>query len=115
MTFFRKLKPVSTRVEILKRDASKLRLSEFQADEALTSKAGVALADQYVSLMMQVARNESPALYCLRIDATVEERAAYQSKIEGYNMALANLEAMAVHRKFVQTGEPTFESEEQTI
>lgn len=102
------------RIEVLRRDMSKLRLHEFQSDEALTTKAGAALSDQWVSLMMQVARNESPAHYCLRLDATQEERAAYQSKIEGYNMALANLEAMAISRKISVLQEPTFEAEEQT-
>lgn len=102
-----------TKIEILRRDISKLRLNEFQSDEALTTKAAVALSDQWVSLMMQVARNESPANYCLNMNATQEERAAYQSKIEGYNMALANLEAMGVSRKISALQEPTFETEEQ--
>jgi len=110
---FWKSKPKSLKIELVRRDTSKLRLHEFQADEALTSKAAIALSDQWVSLMLQVARNESPANYCLNMSATTEERAAYQSKIEGYNMALANLEAMVVSRKIQVLQEPTFEAEEQ--
>lgn len=110
---FWKPKPKSLKVEVIKRDITKLRLIEFQSDEVLTSKAAIALSDQWVSLMMQVAHNESPANYCLNMSATQEERAAYQSKIEGYNMALANLEAMGIHRKIAQLHEPTFEAEEQ--
>lgn len=95
------------------RDSTKLRLSEWQADENLTNSAGKVLVDPVFQMMVQVAKNESPSLMALTIDCPLETRALHQARIEGYNMALRNIDAMASHKPLPSELVATFEDEEK--
>jgi len=102
----------TVRVQILPRQATKLRLSEWQSDQALTVQAGKALADPTVQLMVAVLQNEHPAFIALPEEVELHERAIVQARSEGYTMALANLEALGQFKKPTVMPEATFEAEE---
>lgn len=102
-------------IQTVVREPVKLRLSEWMADENLTRSAGKVLLDPTFQLMMQVAKNESPAMMALTIGTAWEDRALHQARIEGYNMAFANLEAMGIHKPLREAPEATFEEEEKEL
>ena len=105
-------KPPIRRIEIVRRDITRVRLSEWRADAGLCATGGRVLMDASVQLMIQVLRNENPSSWALPPGSSLETRACYQAMIEGYTMALSNLEAMAVHDKVVPLEQPGFEAEE---
>lgn len=95
-------------------DPLKLRLGEWQADQKLTNAAAKLLMDPTFQLMLQVNRNESPAFMALTLEVSLESRALHQARIEGFNMALRNFEAMGVHQPIHDTElTATFEPEER--
>lgn len=108
-------KRVSLNIQTVQRDPFKLRLTEWQSDQNMTNAAGKLLLDSTFQLMLQVNRNESPALMHLNMDAPLEIRALHQARIEGYNMALANFEAMSVHKPLPAELVATFEEEEREV
>lgn len=101
-----------TRVNIIQRESSKIRLHEFRSDKGLVGVAQKVHADPNFRLMLDVLKNESPAHWGLPRLSGTEQRAGVQALVEGYQLALANLEAMAVFRKTVELDEPTFEPAE---
>lgn len=113
MTFpWTKKQPVTTRVEIIRKDVVKLQLSDWQKDKTLVSAAQQVLSGDFARLMVQVLKNEHPGHVVLPKNFPSELRSAHQSQCEGYTMALANLEAMATLREIADLGEPTFEPPE---
>lgn len=102
-----------THVNIIQRESSKIRLHEFRSDKGLVGVAQKVHADPNFRLLLDVLRNEHPSHWGLPRMATMEQRAGVQGIVEGYNLALSNLEAMAVFRKTVELDEPTFEPAEQ--
>lgn len=110
-----KPKQVALQVRITEKTPSQMRLSDFMADQELVRSAQEILANPTFKLMMQVCRNESPAFIAFRLDATLDSRALHQSKIEGYNMTLRNLEAMGEHKTIPEELAATFEPEERTV
>jgi len=102
----------SARVVLLSREPFKLTVSEWRADQNMSAIAQKVLTDQNFRLMIQVLYNSSPA-WEVMINASTEQRAIQQARIEGYTMALANLEAMAVHEKIHVPVEATWEPDEQ--
>lgn len=105
-------RPTVTQVRVITRDRVKLRLHEWRSDPALTKAAGVILNNSDARLMLDVLNNEHPAHFVLAPGTSVDDRAVYQARCEGYTMALANLEAMAMHQEAQKELEPTFEREE---
>lgn len=101
------------RIQTVLIDPLKLRLAQWQGDRNLTNSAGKVMAEGTVKLMLQVLGNESPALWSMDVNTSLESRALQQARIEGYNMALKNLEAMAVHVAFTEAIEATFEPEQR--
>lgn len=115
MTFpWTKKQPVTTKVEIIRKDVVKLQLSDWQKDKTLVNGAQVALNGDFMRLMIQVLQNSHPGSMVLPKNFPIELRAAHQSQCEGYTMALANLEAMGTLKEIADLGEPTFEREEPT-
>lgn len=108
-----KLKKTKLDIKIIQRDPLTLRLAQWQADEKLSHAASKLLLDPTFQLMLQVNRNESPHLLHLAIDCPIETRALHQARIEGYNMALRNFEAMSYHKPAPAELVATFETEEQ--
>lgn len=100
-----------TKVALIHREPFKLTLDEWRADEMMAGAAGKVLNDPTMRLMVQVLYNSSPAWEVLTL-ARPEDRVAQQCKIEGYTMALANLEALAKHQKMTMPVEATWEPEE---
>ena len=101
----------SAKVVVLTREATKLRLHEWQADQELTNQAAMVLRDTRVQLMIAVLHNEHPAFIYSDV-GSLEERAVLQARSEGYTMALANLEALGHFRKLKAAPDSTFEPEE---
>lgn len=89
-----------------------MRLDEWQRSENLVTAATRVLSDPTMRVMLDVLRNESPVNFALPdqgVQAT--DRIAYQSKTEGYHLALNNLEAFAMLKTDAPLIEATFEDE----
>lgn len=112
MKLFHKAHAVTIR--IIQRQATKLRLSEWMADKALCSRADKILASPDVQLMVSVLHNEHPAFVVIDPGTSLQDRAVYQARCEGYTLALANLEALARHQKISELPESEFVLEEQS-
>lgn len=110
-----KPKQVALQVIITEKTPSSLRLSEFMADKELVRSAEEILSTGTFKLMMQVCRNESPAMIALMTDVPLETRALHQARIEGFNMALRNFEAMGEHQAIPEQLAATFEEEERAL
>ena len=108
MKWFRK-RPV--KIQVLRRDESKLRLAEWQNDPALCSLASKVLGNPDLQLMLSVMRNEHPSHIVLRLGVATDDRLVHQARAEGYEMFFANLEALAINTTPVPQPESVFEPE----
>jgi len=100
------------KIVVVRREETKLTLSEWQSDRDLVKLAAKVWANPDFRMMVSCLRNDSPANFVLPDDALPTRSIALQRRGEGYLMAITNLEAMA---RFVQPAEllePTFEPEE---
>jgi hypothetical protein len=104
--FFRK-KPI--RLEVVRREESKLRLADWQRDPQLCSLAAKVLANADLQLMLSVLKNEHPARIALRLGVPTDDRVVMQARSEGYEMFLSNLEAMGISRVPDEPIESAFE------
>jgi hypothetical protein len=92
VNWFWKSKP--KRIQVIRRDPTKLRLQEWREDPSLCSLAAKVLADPNLQLMLQVLANEHPLRTALPYGVLLDDRAVLQSRAEGYEMFLSNLEAL---------------------
>jgi hypothetical protein len=95
----------------LRREESKLRLADWQNDPALCSLASKVLANPDLQLMLSVMKNEHPSKIALRLGVPMDDRVVQQARAEGYEMFLANLEALAILRRPIPMPEAMFEPE----
>lgn len=102
-----------TKVNIIQRDITKIRLSEWRSDKKLCQVAKKILSDENVRVMLEVARNEHLAMQVLPLGVSMETRASAQAMSEGYSICLNNIEAMAIHQPSAKEIEATFEPEER--
>jgi len=100
------------RIEVVRRPAIKLRLGEWRSDPALVAEARKVFAQDSFQIMLDVLRNENPSAFCMAIGTKSDDRAVMQSRGEGYQMAIANLEAMTEPIPMPQPIEAEFEPEE---
>ena len=84
------------RIRVITRKESDLRLRDWQYDQRLVSLASKTLQDPTLQLMLAVVRNEHPARTALQLGVSLDDRAVLQARAEGYEMALATLERLAV-------------------
>lgn len=110
MRFFQKAHAVT--VKVIHRQATKLRLSEWRADPNLCNQASKLIDLPAVQLMISVLHNEHPAFVVIDAGTSLQDRAVYQARCEGYTLALANLEALARHQKMHNSPESEFAPEE---
>lgn len=110
--FFKTHKAHAVTVQVIQRQATKLRLSEWMADKALCNKASKLLDNPDVQLMISVLHNEHPAFVVIDPGTSLQDRAVYQARCEGYTLALANLEALARHQRMLEAPEAEFAPEE---
>ena len=89
-------------IKIVERQRSSIRLSDWQSDKSLTTAAGEYLAQPTLQFMLDVLRNEHPGRFVLS-NVSNEQRAIQQARSEGYEMCLANFDALS---KFVPLLEP---------
>lgn len=101
------------KIQLVGKPATKLRLDEFRSDPEMAKGADEILNNPMFQVMMQVCKNESPALMALTMDSSLDTRALHQARIEGFNMALRNFEAMAQHAALPEQLAATFEEEER--
>lgn len=105
-----KRKPI--RVEVVRRDESKLRLLEWNQDDRLCHLGAKMLANPDLQLMLSVLKNEHPSKTVLHYGTNLDVRAVWQARSEGYEMCLANLEALGTSVKPIPLPEPMFAAEE---
>lgn len=104
-------KPQPTIYRIVERDISRLTLSEWRSNDALLKQAAKFLNDPQFRMMLDVLRNEHISNQVVSLDAKPEARSALLARIEGYSMALTNLEAMGTQEVQEEALEATFEDE----
>ena len=109
MSWFWKPKPVQ--VQVIRRDETKLRMHEWRADPALCTLAAKVLNDPNLQLMLSVLKNEHPAKTALPYGVHMDDRVVLQARSEGYEMFMANLEALASHTAQMSVPEAVFERE----
>lgn len=109
---FAKSPPPKRTVVIEHLPSTELRLSDWQASTELVVSAQKLKRDPAFRTMLDVLRNESPANFALPITGmTADDRIAHASRIEGYNLALNNIDAMAHLNNTREPLEATFEPE----
>jgi hypothetical protein len=99
-------------VKVIGVDRQKLRLHQFRSDPKLAGAAQAVLTGDFMRVMLDVLENEAPAKVSFSPQATIEQRALHQARIEGYYLCLANLGALAVATDLPENPEPKFEPEE---
>lgn len=105
-------KKQSVELKVITRPSSDLRLSDWQASAKLVGSAQQVLSGDFARLMVCVLQNESPANWVMHGEATVDQRAMQQARVEGYIMALTNLQALTKFQEPKKDLEPSFEPEE---
>jgi hypothetical protein len=109
MRFFRK-KPKPA-LQVVRKSETLLRLSDWQSDHNLCSTAAKVLLNPDLQLMLSVLRNEHPSKLMMPYGTALNDRIVLQARGEGYEMCLANLEAMARHNAILEFPEATFQAE----
>jgi len=110
------IKPVRQRVinsyQVVPRDICRLRLAEWKSSTELVLQAKNCMNDVLFRRMIDVLENEHPASIVLMDNTSLETRAIWQARCEGYTMALANIDAMTVYNKPTESLEATFDPAE---
>lgn len=106
---WKKKKATALHIEVVRRDHSKLRLSEWQQDPGLCAMAAKTLMDPNLQLMFDVVMNEHPLKHVLPLGASLDDRAVHQARAEGYEMALATFERLGINLTPAPIPEPVFE------
>lgn len=101
----------SKSVEPVQKPSNEIRLAEWRENGRLCSYADKILKNTTTQMMLQVVETETPANLAFPIGATIEARALHQSKIEGYNLAIANFKALGKPIKPMEVLEETWDSE----
>ena len=101
------------RYQIIQRDPFRLRLAEWCSSKDLTHSAATCINDNRFRMMLDVLENEHPANIVLDDKVSMESRAIWQARCEGYTMCLANIDAMTVHRAPREALEATFDPAER--
>ena len=96
------------RIEVIQRDRSQLRLSEWRAAPHLVKLAQDTLARPEVRLMLDVLHNEHPSGMVYNDGVPHDVRVVAQARSEGYTMALSNLESLGSFSKQAVPVEDTF-------
>lgn len=96
------------------RDANNLRLAEWRTKETLVEAARQLSVNKTYQLQIQVLQNEHPCHSVLALGVSPNDRLVMQSRIEGYEMALNNLEAFTKPLKRQDRLQATFEPETVT-
>lgn len=109
---FWKPKPAPLRVNVISREASKLRLQEWRQDAKLCGTAEAVFQNPNVRLMLDVLNNESPVNY-VGGTPTPDEKILRLGVIQGYHLAINTLEAMAQFKQPDEQLTPTFEPEDK--
>jgi len=112
INLFKSHKAHAVTVKVIQRQATKLRLSEWRADMALCNRASKLMETPDMQLAISVLNNEHPAFVVIDPGTSLQDRAVYQARCEGYTLALANLEALARHQKITEMPEADFATEE---
>lgn len=83
-------------VRLVDRPHTALRADEFRADKELVHLAATVLANPNCQLMLAVMRNEHPGFDVLPSGADSIQRVVWQSRAEGYSIAISTLESLGV-------------------
>lgn len=98
--------------QIVRRSSNTINLSEWRGEKSLVSSAIKVWNTPDFQMMMDTLKNEHPAWMVFNPTTVNNDmRAAHQGKVEGYTLAIANLEAMRTYKRTVELEAPTFEPE----
>lgn len=116
--FFKRLwqwiTPAPRKLVLIRRDPTRITLDEWRGDLASVRIARKFLDDPEFRLLVDVLRTTHIGGYVMGMrDVSIEDRAAMQSRGEGYTMCLRDLEALGEFQKPKEEIEPTFEPEEE--
>lgn len=94
MNLFRRPRKTTRHIAVVR--STSLRLASWQRDPSLVRRAYELAQTELFTAMLAVLRNESPMNYGLAVDATHDARIAHANQAAGYQLALNNLEALAL-------------------
>lgn len=115
MGFFSR-KPAKTKIQVVSVQSTELRLDQWRSMPDLVLAAQRLRKDSTFRAIIDVLRTESPANYGLPLTGvSPEDRCHHASKIEGYNLALNNLESLCHVNPHTEPIEATFEKEEIAV
>lgn len=100
------------RIEVIQRDPCRLTVTEWRSDPVLVQQAQKILANPEFRQLLDVIERSSPARWELDVQAAhSESRIALQSIIQGYMLAITNLESLGHFQPKGELPEETFEPE----
>ena len=99
------------KIVIIAREACKLTVDEWRSDPALTKVAYSILNHKDFKSMIDVLKNTGPHTFMMP-SISIEERAIWQARIEGFHLCLNTLESLGSMTKPTETLEPTYEPPE---
>jgi hypothetical protein len=113
MTILKRIFPgTKAKVRIVERDITQIKAEDWRTNEALVSQARELLRQPVMRQMLDVVRNSNPNLGMLPDNAVPELRQHWQSKGEGYCLAIHMLESLSIPIEQPEQLTATFEPEE---
>lgn len=106
-------RPRPQKIEIVRRDPTRITLPEWRSQPELIKRARAALDSPDVRSMLDVMANSTPAHNMARLDLPMETRAVLQAQTEGYMAALHDFELLGVFVPPEKHLEATFAPPEQ--
>ena len=107
---------VVTKIQVVLRDRSQLTMREFRSQPDLVGRARNILDNPDLRLMLDVLRTESPANDVYSEQVPPEWRATVHARIEGYGLAIRNLEALGIFDAPAgEDPQPTYEKPEEMV
>lgn len=97
---------------LVPRDTKDFTLSDWRKNAALVSSAMSLSTNKTFKLQVEILRNESPSHIVLQLGVSPNDRIVMQARIEGYELALNNLEAFSKPLKLADRLQSTFEAPE---
>jgi hypothetical protein len=101
------------KIVLIHRISSRLRMAEWKSSKDLVTSARKFLNNPEFMTLVDVLRNESPINWITVGPMTIEDRAVTQARIEGYQLALNNLESLGMFEVPKEEIQETFEQPEE--
>lgn len=109
---FRRRSQPQPEIVVIPRQPNQILIAEWRATKDLVAKARAVLSDPDVRMMLDTVRNSAPLLSVTSEYLPSHVRSVMLGRIEGYEMAMNDLEALASYAEPKEMPEATFEPQE---